>query len=59
MNNYMCDRCGAMLDPGERCDCWLSKYQAAKKWERMTVKGSHGQITLNLREVENEQNYKN
>lgn len=34
MYGYICDKCGANLDPGERCDCEEVKAEEEKRWEQ-------------------------
>lgn len=32
--NYICEKCGAILDPGEKCDCQLEKNENKKEPEK-------------------------
>lgn len=46
MYGYICERCGAHLDPGEKCDCMRKEKQ-----DRLLSKvreGQDGQMCLNL-----------
>ncbi len=52
MNNYVCDRCGAMLDPGERCDCINKIIDAAEKWRSIThTNRANRQIEFTFKEL--------
>lgn len=48
MYQYRCDRCGAYLDPGERCTCEEDAARERERAERLLVeeKGSN-QYTFN------------
>lgn len=35
MYGYVCDKCGAHLDPGEHCDCEVEKEQRKKMVEKL------------------------
>ena len=43
---YLCEFCGAHLDPGEKCDCKREAEESAKKWQSMTKKDRDGQLQL-------------
>jgi len=43
---YLCEFCGAHLDPGEKCDCKREAEESAKKWQSMTKKDRDGQFRL-------------
>ena len=43
---YLCEFCGAHLDPGEKCDCKREAEESAKKWQSMTTKDRDGQFRL-------------
>ena len=41
---YICDRCGAHLDPGEHCDCdqyEQPEIETARRREKRTGEGDH------------------
>ena len=50
MNKYICDRCGARLDPGEKCECTESITALTAKWSRLvlTDDSRNGQLRFNL-----------
>lgn len=54
MNNYICDRCGARLDPGERCECAESITALTVKWSRLveTDDSRNGQLRFNFNNSE-------
>lgn len=39
-----CSDCGALLDPGEKCDCHEKSEQLRKKYELLTAVSIDGQI---------------
>ena len=49
MWNYKCDRCGAALDPGERCDCQdrPAKYNGKPIFTQETVSYTHLTLPTN------------
>lgn len=51
---YVCDRCGANLDPGEKCDCEDKLYQSIEYFKQITIVGDDGQIKF--KEMQNEDN---
>ena len=48
MMNYICEHCGAYLDPGEKCDCMDEKKQREERLFAMMQEGADGQILFNL-----------
>ena len=38
MYGYICDRCGAHLDPGEKCDCLLEEEMKIRKRKESSLK---------------------
>lgn len=43
---YICDYCGAHLDPGEKCDCQREDERLKETWRRLTSEDKNGQITF-------------
>lgn len=41
-----CPICGAILDPGEKCDCQEISARNAAKWEHLTRQEDGGQFRL-------------
>lgn len=41
---HICPDCGALLDPGERCDCQEKAELLRMKYEQLTAVNEHGQI---------------
>jgi hypothetical protein len=39
-----CPECGALLDPGEKCDCYKLSEQLQRKYELLTTITKDGQI---------------
>lgn len=53
MYHYICEKCGASLDPGEKCDCDTQtnkeKKECAVTYEKLFVPGKDGkQYVLNF-----------
>ena len=46
MHNYICDRCGAYLDPGERCTCHDTHERNLAIVDEFLTEDQEGQITL-------------
>ncbi len=46
--NYRCDKCGAFLDPGERCDCQEERYHKLERFLAFVREAEDGQIEMNL-----------
>lgn len=51
MYGYVCDRCGAYLDPGEKCDCVQERKSAefVKENEKRVERGRVGKKLLCVR----------
>lgn len=41
---YICEHCGAHLDPGEKCDCQREDERLKAAWQRFTREERHGQM---------------
>ena len=50
--SYICEHCGAHLDPGEKCDCIAESEELRKRWESMIRTGKDGQQTFRLEKEE-------
>ena len=48
MMNYICEHCGAYLDPGEKCDCMDEKKQMIEKIMGFLIPSDDGQFCLNI-----------
>lgn len=46
MHNYICDRCGAYLDPGERCTCRNTHERNLAMVDELLSEDQDGQMTL-------------
>lgn len=46
MYNYICDNCGAYLDPGERCTCQETHDRNLAMVDELLTEGQDGQMTL-------------
>ena len=46
MHNYICDTCGAHLDPGERCTCHETHEKNLRMVEELLEPDADGQMTL-------------
>ena len=46
MYNYICDTCGAYLDPGERCTCNETHERNLRMVEELLEPDADGQMTL-------------
>lgn len=46
MHNYICDTCGAYLDPGERCTCHDTHEKNLRMVEELLEPDADGQMTL-------------
>lgn len=56
MHRYICDKCGANLDPGERCDCEDIKVKTQmrqeKQFEGLLIMDSNSrQLVLNFANI--------
>lgn len=45
-SRYLCESCGARLDPGEKCDCKEKKEQDRRKMDSMIRIQPDGQYRL-------------
>lgn len=45
-HNYICEKCGAFLDAGERCDCEEQEKEIEAKWSARLMTDSRGQLTF-------------
>lgn len=48
MHRYICKKCGAYLDPGEKCDCAGLKEILKKKQQKLYKVEKDGQIRMNI-----------
>ena len=46
MYNYICDNCGAYLDPGERCTCRDAHERNLRMVDELLTEDQDGQMTL-------------
>ena len=46
MHNYICDSCGAYLDPGERCTCRDTHERNLQMVDELLSEDQDGQMTL-------------
>lgn len=46
MHNYICDTCGAYLDPGERCTCNETHEKNLRMVDELLTEDRDGQMTL-------------
>ena len=46
MHNYICDNCGAYLDPGERCTCRDTHERNLQMVDELLTEDQDGQMTL-------------
>ena len=46
MHNYICDNCGAYLDPGERCTCHNVHEKNLQMVDELLAEDEDGQMTL-------------
>ena len=46
MHNYICDRCGAYLDPGERCTCRDTHELNLRMVDELLTEDQAGQMIL-------------
>ena len=46
MHNYICDSCGAYLDPGERCTCRDTHERNLQMVDELLTENQDGQMTL-------------
>lgn len=46
MYNYVCYKCGAKLDPGEKCDCELISNRLEAKYTQLLEVNEDGQYTI-------------
>ena len=46
MYNYICDNCGAYLDPGERCTCHDTHEKNLQMVDELLTEDQDGQMTL-------------
>lgn len=47
-----CQRCGATLDPQERCDCLMRDFKAKIAYERLIQPKENGQLEFNFESEE-------
>ena len=45
-HNYICEECGAYLDPGEKCDCMAKRKETEEQYEQLLKQEKDGQFTL-------------
>jgi hypothetical protein len=50
---WTCPECGANLDPGEKCDCWMTK-EAPARWLGQTPQKENLHRDYTTREEEDE-----
>lgn len=48
MHRYICNICGAYLDPGERCDCKSEREERKRKLGKMYRTEKNGQMRMFL-----------
>lgn len=46
MYNYICERCGCYLDPGEHCDCLKTQERNLQMVDELLAEDQDGQMTL-------------
>lgn len=46
MHNYICERCGCYLDPGEHCDCLKTQERNRQMVDELLSEDQDGQMTL-------------
>lgn len=46
MYGYICEHCGAHLDPGEHCDCRKRKNEFQERCKEMLETESNGQLSI-------------
>lgn len=46
MYNYICERCGCYLDPGEHCDCLRTYEHNRQMVDELLAEDQDGQMTL-------------
>lgn len=46
MHNYICEECGAYLDPGEKCDCIAKRKETEEQYEQLLKQEKDEQFTL-------------
>ena len=46
MYNYICDNCGAYLDPGERCTCHSTHEKNLQMVDELLTEDQDGQMIL-------------
>lgn len=56
MHRYICDKCGANLDPEERCDCEDVKAAEQMRWEKqfeelLTTDSNGYQLVFNFANI--------
>lgn len=49
---HVCPDCNALLDPGEKCDCYKKSEQLRKKYELLTIVSSDGQFIFGGIDIE-------
>ena len=47
MMNYICEHCGAYLDPGEKCDCMDEKKKNIERIMEFLIPSDSGQFCFN------------
>jgi len=45
MKNYICNYCGAFLDPGEICDCLEDEFMTIAKWDKLIAQDIDRQLS--------------
>ena len=48
MMNYVCEHCGAHLDPGEHCDCLDEKETTLRRIMDLLTLSDDGQFAMNF-----------
>ena len=57
MYGRICENCGAILDPGEKCDCNERTERLADFWQGVTEQGPDGQIIFRRENNEGKQQH--
>ena len=58
MYNYICERCGCYLDPGEHCDCLKTQERNRQMVDELLAEDQDGQMTLRETIKRQYRNYK-
>lgn len=55
MWNYVCNSCGATLDPGEKCTCNEDRYERIRKYKQIGLSqlDKEGQIQFDFSRMAN------